>query len=148
FDNPVFLIKMNETDLPKLLSVINRFTDIDKNWSCVLLFWIQRASGYLEMMTLDDDENTATFLIEKLEKLLEPLPIDIDNTTFAEALADDFEILFLMAQYGSEYWNSLEESFEEFCIRHTTLPNQLIADIPHAKKEKVTMWLKSLLKSS
>ncbi|ENX2589670.1 hypothetical protein AB3W86_002172, partial [Neisseria gonorrhoeae] len=62
------------------------------------------------MMTLDDDENTATFLIEKLEKLLEPLPIDIDNTTFAEALADDFEILFLMAQYGSEYWNSLEES--------------------------------------
>ncbi|MDO6042140.1 hypothetical protein Q4P54_06185 [Neisseria gonorrhoeae] len=59
--------------------------------------------------------------------------------------ADDFEILFLMAQYGSEYWNSLEESFEEFCIRHTTLPNQLIADIPHAKKEKVTMWLKSLL---
>ncbi|HGO8115284.1 TPA: hypothetical protein ACLA7D_000133 [Neisseria meningitidis] len=71
------------------------------------------------MMTLDDDENTATFLIEKLEKLLEPLPIDIDNTTFAEALADDFEILFLMAQYGSEYWNSLEESFEEFCIRHS-----------------------------
>lgn len=139
---------MNETDLPKLLSVINRFTNIDKNWSCVLLFWIQRTTGYLEMMTLDDDENTATFLIEKLEKLLEPLPIDIDNTTFAEALADDFEILFLMAQYGSEYWNSLEESFEEFCIRHTTQPNQLIADIPHAKKEKVTMWIKSLLKLS
>ncbi|HGG7772208.1 TPA: hypothetical protein ACJJBX_001747 [Neisseria meningitidis] len=94
---------MNETDLPKLLSVINRFTNIDKNWSCVLLFWIQRATGYLEMMTLDDD---------------------------------------------SEYWNSLEESFEEFCIRHTTQPNQLIADIPHAKKEKVTMWIKSLLKLS
>lgn len=53
-----------------------------------------------------------------------------------------------MAQYGSEYWNSLEESFEEFCIRHTTQPNQLIADIPHAKKEKVTMWIKSLLKLS
>ncbi len=109
---------------------------------------MQRATGYLEMMTLDDDENTTTFLIEKLEKLLEPLPEDINDTVFADALADDFEILFLMAQYGSEYWNSLKESFGDFCIRHTTLPNQLIADIPHAKKEEVSMWLKSLLKAS
>lgn len=139
---------MNEIDLSKLLGAVNRFTNIDKNWSCVLLYWMQRATGYLEMMTLDDDENTATFLIEKLEKLLEPLPQEINDTVFANALADDFEILFLMAQYGSEYWNSLKESFGEFCIRHTTLPNQLIADIPHAKKEEVSMWLKSLLKAS
>ena len=139
---------MNETDLSKLLGVVNRFTNIDKNWSCVLLFWMQRATGYLEMMTLDDDENTATFLIEKLEKLLEPLPEEINDMVFANALADDFEILFLMAQYGSEYWKSLKESLGDFCIRHTTLPNQLIADIPHAQKEEVSMWLKSLLKAS
>ncbi|MGS0922310.1 hypothetical protein ACR30T_01765 [Neisseria gonorrhoeae] len=107
---------MNETDLPKLLSVINRFTDIDKNWSCVLLFWIQRASGYLEMMTLDDDENTATFLIEKLEKLLEPLPIDIDNTTFAEALADDFEILFLIANTVLNTGIHLKKALRNFVL--------------------------------
>ena len=127
---------MNETDLSKLLGVVNRFTNIDKNWSCVLLLLDAACYRLSGMMTLDDDENTATFLIEKLEKLLEPLPEEINDTVFANALADDFEILFLMAQYGSEYWNSLKESFGDFCIRHTTLPNQLIADIPHAKKRR------------
>ena len=72
---------------------------------------MQRATGYLEMMTLDDDENTATFLIEKLEKLLEPLPEDSNDTVFADALADDFEIII---SHGSIRFRILEFSKRKF----------------------------------
>lgn len=138
---------MNETDFRVLLATLSKFENIHTGWNGLLVYWISRADGFLELMTFEDEEsNTASFLVEKLVQLLSDVHPSATDQDLLNILAQDFELLFFRAQYGSDMWDSTQETLTQFILRHNMKsPNQLIVDEPHTDAASVKAWLETLL---
>lgn len=137
---------MKDNEILQIINAFQSFPRISYKWSAFLIYWINRADGFIEMMTLEKTPSTTQLLTEKLVQLLETLPNDASDADIVQLISKNFELLFFMAQFNSEFWNSTQESFLDFCHRHhSKLPNQLIIDVPHEKIDRVEEWLYSFI---
>lgn len=137
---------MNDNEIRQLLTAFQNLPETSRSWPAVFLHWINRADGFIEMMTLENEPSTAQFLIEKLTQLLQDLPQNTSDAELADLVSKEFEILFFRAQFNSDFWNSTQESFRDFCRnRGLNIPNQLIIDIPHEQPERVAAWLRTFV---
>ncbi len=144
--------QMTASELRSLCDALKAFPNISRRWPALFVLWIKQADGYLEMMTLDPTDSTPRFLLDSLLAQLQAAPSTIGDDELAKLASENFELLFMRAQYGGEFWDSTKESFLNFYLKHcedsslANIPNQIIIDEPHTKPEAVRVWLHEFLR--
>ena len=140
---------INASQLLLLRCALERFQFISSRWEGTFLMWISEADGFMEIMTLDDNDSTSAFLLSSIIEMLSTLPLTASDDVFLTQFSENCEILYMHAQLGNYYWNSTQMSFNAFCRKYRQyagqLPSQLMVDVPHADAEHVKAWLEGLL---
>lgn len=139
-------VPMTADEFKVLETLLAPHSQLHSHWFALLVEWINRAEGYMEMLTLDDNDSSSRFLLEHLSSQLQALSQQhqhLTDSVLSEALKD-FEILFLHASAGGEHWDSTQECFLNF-VQRCGYPHQTITDIPHTSPEVCRHWIGSYL---
>lgn len=136
---------MEANELIRLASAIERKHNLSSRWAAVLTDWIRQCDGFIELMTLDE-ETTPVYLVGLLVQKIEQLDDRITDAAFIDFLSKNCDILFLRAQFGSQFWDSTKLSFHRFCrLAPETTPHQMIVDAAHTDAANVQAYLETRL---